>query len=84
MTGSRRAAAALVVAFVLVGLLDHYLVTNGAALLGAAVFLVGYGSIVLAAWYLFLRPLDMIGSNAPAGVGTRETGDAEDRDERPE
>lgn len=77
----RRAAATLVVAFVLVGLLDHYLVTHGAALLGAAVFLVGYGSVVVAAWYVFVRPLDLRGASGPAGAGGQ---DGEDREERPE
>lgn len=49
------------------GLVDAWLSAAGYGELGAAVWVTGYGLVVLVAWYRYLRPLDLVGQD---GGGT--------------
>lgn len=78
---SRRAVTAAVIAVVGIvgsGVADFLLSGMGGPTLGAAVWVVGYLSTVVALWYVLLRPLDLDGDDA-AGTGTGTgTGDEEE------
>ena len=76
---SRRDVLVVVAAFVLVGLVDNYLVNAGETMLAVAVFTVGYASIVLAVWYRWLRHVEFSGGG-DAGWSERPT-DAGDGDD---
>jgi hypothetical protein len=52
-------ALALLVGVALTGQLAGLVRSAGFPLLGSAVWPIGYGSIVLAAWYVWIRPLDL-------------------------
>ena len=52
-------ALALLVGVALTGQLAGLVESAGFPLLGSAIWPIGYGSIVLAAWYVWIRPLDL-------------------------
>lgn len=66
MTLSERVKFALVLVGGVVGpgLANYFLATGGYGTLGTAVWVVGYATMVLVIWYVWLRPLDLSG---PAG-----------------
>ncbi|WP_142980587.1 hypothetical protein [Halonotius terrestris] len=66
-TGKRRYAVLLVVVFVLTGIVENYLVSIGYGTLATIVFILGYGHVVIGAWYIWLRPLEMTGPVGDAG-----------------
>lgn len=75
MARSKRAisAAILVGAIVVPGVINYVLVRNGLGTLGTVVWALGYGTGILALWYVWLRPLDL------SGPGASEMRNAEDR-----
>ncbi|WP_206425170.1 hypothetical protein [Halosimplex salinum] len=52
-------ALALLVGVALTGQLAGLVKSAGFPVVGSVVWPVGYGTIVLAAWYLWIRPLDL-------------------------
>jgi len=80
-TGKRRYAMLLVVVFALTGIVENYLVSIGYGTLATGVFIIGYGHVVIGAWYVWLRPVKFTG-----GVG--DTGNIwdsdDDSDDQPE
>lgn len=52
-------ALALLVGVALTGQVTGLLRSAGLQVAGSAVWILGYGSIVLAAWYVWIRPLDL-------------------------
>jgi len=55
-----------VAALAVVGVGNHLLAASGYDTAGSALYAVGYGSIVVAAWYVWLRPLDLTGGSGTA------------------
>ncbi|PSQ42380.1 hypothetical protein BRD17_08835 [Halobacteriales archaeon SW_7_68_16] len=61
-------ALALAVGFLLVVAVENTLRSLGFGALGLAVYPVGYGTLVVVAWYVWIRPIDFgHGSDGPGG-----------------
>lgn len=76
------AVVILLSGIVLPGLLRYWLGQNGFDTLGTAVFVVGYGTMILLVWWVWIRPLDLVG---PSGeqhgpYGSSESDDRADRE----
>lgn len=65
-------ALAFVVALVGVGVGNYLLTASGYQTAGSALYFVGYASIVLAAWYVWIRPLDIGRDGSPTVDDARE------------
>ena len=61
MTDGRRAALIAAVGIAVSGAADYLLTANGYAGLGRLAWTVGFGATVLAVWYVWLRPMDLMG-----------------------
>jgi hypothetical protein len=72
-------ALALVVGLVLVALVENLVTSLGFETLALVVYPVGYGTIVLAAWYVWIRPIDFEATDPDIGSvwdEENETGEA--------
>jgi hypothetical protein len=81
LTGKRRYAVLLVVVFALTGIVENYLVSIGYETLATIVFIIGYGHVVIGAWYVWLRPVKFTGA---VGDGEEIWDSDDDTDEQPE
>lgn len=61
--------ALLAVGIIGSGVMRWWLETLGMSTLGTVVFVLGYGAMVIAAWYGWVRPLDISGPGGPAARG---------------
>lgn len=59
-------AAVLIVGVVGPGLANYFLAQSGYETLGTVVWTIGYATMVLVLWYVWVRPLDLSG---PSGEG---------------
>jgi hypothetical protein len=59
-------ALAFVATLAAVGVGNHLLTASGYDTAGSALYAIGYGSIVVAAWYVWLRPLNLTGGQGTA------------------
>ncbi|WP_332900009.1 hypothetical protein [Haladaptatus sp. CMSO5] len=56
-----RLGAVLIVGILGSGLADYFLTTAGYPGLGRTVWAIGYATMVLVIWYIWIRPLDFSG-----------------------
>lgn len=73
----------LVVGIVGSGVLNYWLTAAGFSILGSAVWVAGYGGMVVFIWYHWLRPLDMTGTS-DIDESSSKTDNAMNAEESPE